>query len=129
MKKTHLMLCVALVLPAIAQVNFVQAASINVNAPGVSVHIGDKDRHGNYWDGYDWRSPQWWREHHNQRIGERNNRGQYWHGDRWDAAPPPKHNNGGRPQPHGQGDRPDQGNGTHGINGSAPIPPTSGPHS
>lgn len=126
MKKSHLMFCIALALPAIAQVNLAQAATVNVNAPGVSVHIGDRDRHGNYWDGYNWRSQQWWRQHQNKRIGERNSRGLYWHGNSWSSAPPPNH--GGRPQPHGQGDRPDMGNGTHGVDGHAPIPPTSGPH-
>ena len=135
MKKSHLMLCVALALPAIAQINVAHAAiSVDVNTPGGSIHIGDRDSRGNYWDGYDWRSQQWWRQHHNKPTGERNNRGLYWHGDRWEAAPPPKHNDR-KPQPprhaepnHRQGDSPSEGNGQHGPEGHAPIPPTGGQH-
>ncbi len=124
-KKSHLMLCLALTLPAVAQINVAQAAvNVDVNTPSGSIHIGDQDTRGHYWDGYEWRSPQWWHQHHNKRLGERNSRGLYWHGDRWDPKPPPKHFAGAE-----RGMRPDQGNGTHGAEGHGPIPPTSGPHS
>lgn len=125
MKKSHLMLCLALALPALAQVNVAQAnVSVDLNVPGGSIHIGDKNNHGDYWDGYDWRTPQWWREHQNKRMGERNNRGMYWHGNRWESAPPPKHQSGKppRPQQHqqpgheGQPHHDDQGHGQ-------PVPP------
>jgi hypothetical protein len=58
---------------------FAQAADINVNVgnvrvqtPGVSVTItfGDRDRRGYYWDGYDWREPEYWKRHHGPRGKE-----------------------------------------------------------
>ena len=33
--------------------------SIGVNVPGLSLHIGDRDNRGHYWDGYRWRDPRW----------------------------------------------------------------------
>lgn len=113
MKKSHLMLCIALALPALAQVNVAQAnVSVDLNVPGGSIHIGDKNSRGDYWDGYDWRTPQWWRNHQNKHMGERNSRGMYWHGNRWEAAPPPKHD-AGRPQPHREPQH-EQNHGNHG---------------
>jgi len=137
LKKSHLMLCIALALPAVGLMNAAQAnVSVDVNVPGASIHIGDKNNRGDYWDGYDWRTPQWWREHQNKRMGERNNRGMYWHGNRWESAPPPKHNGGKpvRPQPehheqrgepnHGQQGHGPQGNGVQGNQGHGqPVPP------
>ena len=38
--------------------------SIGVNVPGLSLHIGDRDNRGHYWDGYRWRDPRWWADHH-----------------------------------------------------------------
>lgn len=104
MKKSFLLLCCALALPVIAQAN----VSIDVNVPGVSLHLGDQDKRGYYWDGYDWRPPQWWRAHQGHHYGERNERGMYWHGNRWDAQPPPRGHSEPRPQPHNQG-RPNGG--------------------
>ncbi|MDN5680267.1 MAG: DUF2502 domain-containing protein, partial [Ewingella sp.] len=40
-------------LPAAAPA--VQASSFSLNTPGLSINIGDRDRRGYYWDGYDWR--------------------------------------------------------------------------
>ncbi|MEN4905505.1 DUF2502 domain-containing protein [Rahnella bonaserana] len=102
MKKSLLLLCCALALPVIAQAN----VSVDVNVPGVSVHLGDQDQRGYYWDGYDWRPPQWWHDHQGHHYGERNEHGMYWHGNRWDPKPPQRgHNN----PPHKQG-HPDNGN-------------------
>ena len=121
MKKSLLLLCCALALPVIAQAN----VSIDVNVPGVTLHLGDQDQRGYYWDGYDWRPPQWWREHKGHHYGDRNERGMYWHGDRWDSRPPQRgHSNpppGPQSQPHNQG-RPNGGehrdnNGHSGSNG------------
>ena len=39
-----------------------KGASIDL-MPGVTLNIGERDRRGNYWDGYDWRSERWWQEH------------------------------------------------------------------
>jgi hypothetical protein len=110
MKKALLLLCCALALPAVAQAD----VSVDINVPGVSLHLGDRDDRGNYWDGYDWRPPQWWNEHHNQHIGDRNDRGMYWNGGGWQQhapvhqQPQPKHN-------QGRGDKAPspQGNGNH----------------
>jgi len=100
-KKSLLLLCCALALPVIAQAN----VSIDVNVPGVSLHLGDQDQRGYYWDGYDWRPPQWWHEHQGHHYGDRNEHGMYWHGDRWESKPPQRgHSNPPpRPQPHNQG--------------------------
>ncbi|CQH60811.1 Protein of uncharacterised function (DUF2502) [Yersinia enterocolitica] len=51
--------------------------------PGVSLQIGEQDRSGNYWDGYDWRDQQWWQNHQGRDLGERNRHGHYWDGHRW----------------------------------------------
>jgi hypothetical protein len=117
-KKSLLLLCCALALPVIAQAN----VSIDLNVPGVSLHLGDQDQRGYYWDGYDWRPPQWWHDHQGHHYGERNEHGMYWHGNRWDAKPPqrshgnPGHNTPRPPQqPHNQG-RPN-GNDHHDNNG------------
>ena len=123
MKKSLLLLCCALALPVIAQAN----VSIDLNVPGVSLHLGDQDQRGYYWDGYDWRPPQWWHGHQGHHYGERNEHGMYWHGNRWDAKPPqrghdkPGHNQPG-PQPHNQGRPNGHDNNGHQGNGQ-PIPP------
>lgn len=138
MKKSLLLLCCALALPVIAQAN----VSIDLNVPGVSLHLGDQDQRGYYWDGYDWRPPQWWHEHQGHHYGDRNEHGMYWHGDRWDAKPPQRgHSNPPRPQPQphnqghsnggdhhdnnghqGDGRGPQDGHNDHQGNGQ-PIPP------
>ncbi|WP_047606051.1 DUF2502 domain-containing protein [Rahnella aquatilis] len=123
MKKSLLLLCCALALPVIAQAN----VSVDLNVPGVSLHLGDQDQRGYYWDGYDWRPPQWWHDHQGHHYGERNEHGMYWHGNRWDAKPPqrghdkPGHNQPG-PQPHNQGRPNGHDNNGHQGNGQ-PIPP------
>jgi len=106
MKKSLLLLCCALALPVIAQAN----VSVDVNVPGVSVHLGDQDQRGYYWDGYDWRPPQWWHDHQGHHYGERNEHGMYWHGNRWDPKPPQRgHSNPPHNPQHDQG-HPNSGN-------------------
>ncbi|QLK61624.1 DUF2502 domain-containing protein [Enterobacteriaceae bacterium Kacie_13] len=135
MKKSLLLLCCALALPVIAQAN----VSIDLNVPGVSLHLGDQDQRGYYWDGYDWRPPQWWRAHQGHHYGERNERGMYWHGNRWDPKPPQRGHSEPEPQRHNQGrpngsEHPDNrdnnghqgGNNGHQGNGQ-PIPPNGQP--
>jgi hypothetical protein len=29
---------------------------------GVTLHLGDRDRRGYYWDGGRWREPRWWND-------------------------------------------------------------------
>ena len=60
MKKTLLLLAALLALPLASQAD----VSIGVNVPGLSLHIGDRDNRGHYWDGYRWRDPRWWADHH-----------------------------------------------------------------
>ncbi len=55
-------------------------------APGVVVHIGDRDPHGRYWDGGVWRDPDWWEENGRGFIihfGDYDDRGYRWDGERW----------------------------------------------
>ncbi|CNB65928.1 Protein of uncharacterised function (DUF2502) [Yersinia intermedia] len=79
MKKYLLLLGLLALMPQFAQAD----VSLDINIPGVSVHLGDQDNRGYYWDGYDWRPPQWWHEHRGGHIGDRNERGYYWDGGRW----------------------------------------------
>lgn len=110
MKKSLLLLCCALALPVIAQAN----VSIDVNVPGVTLHLGDQDQRGYYWDGYDWRPPQWWHAHQGRGMGERNSRGMYWDGGRWQASPPRGNGHSGPDRPgnpfHGDRDNRNDGN-------------------
>ncbi|MBN3068721.1 DUF2502 domain-containing protein [Pectobacterium brasiliense] len=62
-----------------------KGASIDL-MPGVTLNIGERDRRGNYWDGYDWRSERRWQEHRGYHRGERNQHGYYWDGWRWRDA-------------------------------------------
>ncbi|MEX3240350.1 DUF2502 domain-containing protein [Serratia quinivorans] len=121
MKKILLLVCLPLLLPVAAQAD----VSIDINVPGVAVHLGDQDRRGYYWDGYDWRPPQWWHEHQGRGMGERNNRGMYWDGGRWQSSPPRGYDHrgpdrGGNPF-HGERDNRNDGdrhdNGNHHDNG------------
>ncbi|QHM70869.1 DUF2502 domain-containing protein [Mixta intestinalis] len=66
------------------------AVSFDIAPAGITIHIGDRDRHGNYWDGYDWRAPEWWRVHHGRNLGERGPHG-YWNGNGWQPHPPQHH--------------------------------------
>lgn len=58
-------------MPLIAQSD----VSLDINMPGINLHLGDQDKRGYYWDGYDWQPPQWWKDHRGAHIGERNERG------------------------------------------------------
>jgi len=49
MNKMLLLMC--LLLPVAAQAD----VSIDINVPGVSLHLGDRDNRGYYWDGGRWR--------------------------------------------------------------------------
>ena len=40
-----------------------EASSATINlALGVTLHLGDRDRRGYYWDGGRWREPRWWHD-------------------------------------------------------------------
>lgn len=43
-----------------------QAAEITL-LPAVKLQIGDRDNHGNYWDGGHWRDHGWWKSHYEWR--------------------------------------------------------------
>lgn len=75
MKKTVLLLAALLSLPLVSHAD----VSIGVNVPGLSLHIGDRDNRGHYWDGGRWRDPRWWAEHR----GYERPRGYYY-------GPPPR---------------------------------------
>lgn len=46
-------------------------------APGITLHLGDRDRHGHYWDGGRWRDTHWWRN--NYRYDD----GRWWRHEQW----------------------------------------------
>lgn len=100
-RKTWLLM-LALLLPAGSAL---AGVAVEIVTPGMVLHIGDRDRRGYYWDGFDWRSPYWWHDHRGRYWGARNRHGFYWNGWRWVAtlpprryyAPPPPHFY--RPQP------------------------------
>ncbi len=73
------------------------------NTPGTSANIGDQDNHGHYWDGYSWRTAQWWHGHQGKHLGERNQRGEYWDGGRWSAKKPSSHQDNGHQSSQSQG--------------------------
>ena len=41
----------------------VDVGDVRVHAPGVNVTFGSRDRRGYYWDGYEYRSPSYWKQH------------------------------------------------------------------
>lgn len=96
MKKYLLLLCLLPLMPLTAQAD----VSLDINIPGVNLHLGDQDNRGYYWDGYDWRPPQWWHEHRGGHIGDRSERGYYWDGGRWQSPPAQSGRNPFRGQPH-----------------------------
>ena len=81
-----IMLSVVSALPIAASA----AVSFDLTPAGVTIHIGDRDHRGYYWDGYDWRAPKWWQEHHGRHIGEHGPRG-YWNGNGWQPHRPQAH--------------------------------------
>ena len=58
LKSVILALSMSLVAPAV-----VQAAEITL-VPAIKLQIGDRDNHGNYWDGGHWRDHEWWGRHY-----------------------------------------------------------------
>ncbi|TBM02688.1 DUF2502 domain-containing protein [Hafnia paralvei] len=75
---------IALAFCSLLPLGVAQATSADIDLlPGVTLHLGDRDQRGNYWDGYDWRDQSWWRSHQGRWIGDRSPRGYYWDGGRW----------------------------------------------
>lgn len=55
-----------------------QATSASINlAPGVTLHLGDRDRRGYYWDGGRWREPRWWHDRYSY------NERRWWRHEAW----------------------------------------------
>ena len=48
----------------------VNLGNVRVQAPGVTVTFGTRNDRGYYWDGYEYRDPDYWRKHDGPR-GER----------------------------------------------------------
>ncbi|NDL63065.1 DUF2502 domain-containing protein [Acerihabitans arboris] len=92
-QKAALLAMALLVTPSALPLGAIAGVSVNINAPGVSVRIGERNDRGYYWDGYDWRTPAWWRGHQGKHLGERNKHGEYWDGGRWSPKPPAGHGN------------------------------------
>lgn len=45
----------------------VNLGGVRVQAPGVTVTFGSRDNRGYYWDGQDYRDPDYWRQHNGPR--------------------------------------------------------------
>lgn len=74
------------------------AVSFDLTPAGVTIHIGDRDHRGYFWDGYDWRTPTWWQAHRGRHIGEQGPRG-YWNGNGWQPHRPEAHQQPERRKP------------------------------
>ncbi|WP_437615160.1 DUF2502 domain-containing protein [Erwinia sp. V71] len=75
-----------------------QASSAEINiAPGITLHLGDRDNRGYYWDGGRWRDDRWWRheewrrhrEWERERAWRDHERSREWHHRHDDRRPPP----------------------------------------
>ena len=81
LKSIVLALTILVVTPLAAQ-----AAEITL-VPAVKLQIGDRDNHGNYWDGGRWRDHGWWgnhyqwRDNHWQPHGRHDGQDRYRHHD------------------------------------------------
>ncbi len=53
------------------------ADSLTIRTPGVTLHLGDRDRRGYYWDGGRWREPRWWNDRYSY------NERRWWRHDEW----------------------------------------------
>ena len=45
----------------------VNLGSVRIQAPGVTVTFGARDTRGYYWDGYEYRDPDYWKQHNGPR--------------------------------------------------------------
>ncbi|MEA9391083.1 DUF2502 domain-containing protein [Acerihabitans sp. TG2] len=98
----------------------VQAETHKANtSPRRTAQIGDRDHQGNYWDGYLWRSSQWWHGHQGKHLGERNQHGEYWDGGRWSPKKPDTGHETTQPQAQSHGNRT-----THNVPVHSPIATT-----
>ena len=68
----------------------VDVGDVRIHAPGVNVTFGSRDSRGYYWDGYEYRSPSYWKQHDGPR-GEK-----YYTGHRDNGVP---HQGGGHCPP------------------------------
>lgn len=68
-----------------------EGVAVEIVTPGMVLHVGDWDRRGYYWDGFDWHSPYWWHDHRGRYWGTLNRQGFYWNGWHWVATLQPRH--------------------------------------
>lgn len=62
---------IALAFCSLLPLGVAQATSADIDLlPGVTLHLGDRDQRGNYWDGYDWRDQSWWHKNYYSRGGK-----------------------------------------------------------
>lgn len=45
----------------------VDIGSVRVQTPGATITFGSRNDRGYYWDGYDWRDQDYWRQHNGPR--------------------------------------------------------------
>lgn len=51
---------------AVAQASDLQVDidNVRIRSGNTTIHIGDRDKRGYYWDGKVWRDPAYWKKHH-----------------------------------------------------------------
>jgi len=76
--KRALILAALLALLSPLAIHTAEASSASINlAPGVTLHLGDRDRRGYYWDGGRWREPRWWNDRYSY------NERRWWRHEEW----------------------------------------------
>jgi len=77
-QKRFLLLAALLACLSPLTIQTAQATSATIDlAPGIILHLGDRDDRGRYWDGGRWRDDYWWRNHY--RYGN----GRWWRHEQW----------------------------------------------
>ena len=79
MKQRRILLLAALLIclsPLTMQTAKATSATIDL-APGIILHLGDRDDRGYFWDGGRWRDRAWWHSHY------RYDRGRWWRHEHW----------------------------------------------
>lgn len=62
---------IALAFCSLLPLGVAQATSADIDLlPGVTLHLGDRDQRGNYWDGGRWRDQGWWHKNYYSRGGK-----------------------------------------------------------
>ncbi|MCZ4060549.1 DUF2502 domain-containing protein [Pantoea sp. LMR881] len=78
MKRAMLVAALLTTLLSPLAIHTAQASSASIDLlPGVTLHLGDRDRRGYYWDGGRWREPRWWNDRYSY------NERRWWRHEEW----------------------------------------------